>query len=130
MERKITMANLRGSEEMQIWEKARKLTRELYICLNQNPFAVDFELRIQMRKATVAIISNLVEAFAQTETEDFICFLEDAKISVAEVNSHLADALVRGHIDNRVFSHLSTLAHETHCVVSEVMDSSFGKFKW
>ena len=42
-------------EDIEAWQKARELTRAIYALSNDGPFARDFGLRDQIRRASVSI---------------------------------------------------------------------------
>jgi len=47
------MATFKKFEEMEAWKKSRELTRKVYGASNQSPFARDFGLRDQIRRAAI-----------------------------------------------------------------------------
>jgi four helix bundle protein len=55
------MATIKKFEEIEAWKKSRELTRKVYGASNQSPFARDFGLRDQIRRAAVSIMSNIAE---------------------------------------------------------------------
>jgi len=55
------MARIEKFEDIEAWQKARELTREIYRLTNQGAFAKDFGLRDQIRRASVSIMSNIAE---------------------------------------------------------------------
>ena len=57
------MASIGKFEDIEAWQKARELTREIYQITNYGAFAKDFALRDQIRRASVSIMSNIAEGF-------------------------------------------------------------------
>ncbi len=57
------MAKIERFEDIEAWQKARELTRQIYDASNDGPFARDFGLRDQIRRASVSIMSNIAEGF-------------------------------------------------------------------
>jgi four helix bundle protein len=55
------MAGFQSFEEIQAWQKARALTREVYALSGREPFSRDFGLRDQIRRASASIMSNIAE---------------------------------------------------------------------
>jgi four helix bundle protein len=55
------MATFKKFEEIESWKKARELTRRIYRASQATPFAKDFGLKDQIRKASVSIMSNIAE---------------------------------------------------------------------
>ena len=46
-------------EDLVAWQKARHLTKMIYMRTSEGGFAKDFGLRDQIRRASVSIMSNL-----------------------------------------------------------------------
>ena len=57
------MATFKSFEDIEAWQEARTLTREIYILTQKGLFAKDFGLRDQIRRASVSIMSNIAEGF-------------------------------------------------------------------
>lgn len=77
-------------EDIQAWQNARELTSQVYRLTKIGEFARDFGLRDQIRRATVSIMANVAEGFARRSDKDFANFINIARSSVAEVQSHLS----------------------------------------
>ena len=78
------MANIKKSEDIEAWQKALELTREIYRVTNRGDFAKDFGLSDQIRRASVSIMSNIAEGFGRGGNLEFIQFLSMAKGSVSD----------------------------------------------
>ena len=110
-------------EDMIAWQKARKLTADIYVATKRGQFAKDFSLVDQMRRAAVSIGSNLAEGFDRGNNKEFITFLGFAKGSAAEVRSQLYVALDIGYIDTEEFEKLRTLAVEVARLINGLIMS-------
>jgi four helix bundle protein len=71
------------------WQKARVLTKEIYIASRTGDFAWDFGLRDQIQRASVSTMSNIAEGFERGGDNEFIQFLSQATGSCGEVRSQL-----------------------------------------
>ncbi len=107
------MGSVKYFEELITWKKARQLTKEIYDASNQGPFAGDFGLRNQIRRASVSIVSNIAEGFERGWTTEFMQFLSMAKGSTGEVKTQLYIAFTQGYLDQGAFDRLTTLTVET-----------------
>ncbi|RLB79363.1 MAG: four helix bundle protein [Deltaproteobacteria bacterium] len=107
------MASIEKFEDIEAWQKARELTREIYRLTNQRAFAKDFGLRDQARRAAVSIMSNIAEGFGRGGNREFIQFLSMAKGSVSEVQAQLYVAVDAGYLTKDQFQQLYILAQST-----------------
>jgi four helix bundle protein len=80
-------------EDIEVWQLSRIFVKEIYELTNNNYFNKDWDLRNQIRKASVSILSNISEGFERKTTKEFINFLNYAKGSSGEVRSQLYIAL-------------------------------------
>jgi len=100
------MATIRRFEEIEAWQKARQLVREVYSCSNSGRFARDFGLRDHIREAGISIMSNIAEGFERGGNAEFRQFLAVAKGSAGEVESKLYVALDQGYLSEKEFEAL------------------------
>lgn len=106
------MGTIRRFEEIEAWQTARGLTRQVYVLSNQGDFARDFGLRDQVRRAAVSIMSNIAEGFESHSRAQFIRFLGYAKASAGEVRAQLYVALDVGYLDRTQFGGLFDLSEK------------------
>ena len=104
-------------EDLIAWQKARRLTQEIYRVTAESAFVSDRALRDQIRRASVSIMANIAEGFERGRRREFHQFLSTAKASCAEVRSHLYVALDAGHLQRDSFSSTFTLAEEVGRIV-------------
>ncbi len=97
------MARAERFEELEVWQRARELTNDVYRLSATASFAKDFGLRDQIRRASVSVLSNVAEGFERNSDADFGRFLLIAKGSAGEVRAQLYVALDQGHVDERTF---------------------------
>jgi len=102
------MAKIEKFEDMLSWQQARQLTQHVYTLSKKGDFAKDFDLRGQIRSASVSIMSNIAEGFERGGDKEFLQFLSIAKGSCGEVRSHLYVALDQSYITEPEFSGLYT----------------------
>ena len=104
-------------EDLIAWQKARELTRAIYQVTASGPFAKDFGLRDQIRRAAVSVMSNLAEGFERGGRSEFHQFLSIAKSSCAELRSHLYVALDARHLQSSTFRQLILQAEEVARII-------------
>ena len=99
-------------EDFIAWQKARKLTADIYRVTSEGSFARDFGLKDQIRRAAVSSMSNLAEGFERGRPTEFHQFLSIAKASCAELRAQLYVALDVGYISLSTFDRLMAQATE------------------
>src|SRR5437870_3251133 len=104
-------------EDFIAWQKARKLTSDIYRVTCKEPFARDFGLKDQIRRAAVSSMSNLAEGFERGRATEFHQFLSVAKGSCAELRSQLYVAIDADYIPNSHFRELMSTATEVGQIV-------------
>ena len=107
------MASIEKFEDIEAWQKARELTREIYRVTNRGAFAKDFGLRDQIRRAAVSVMSNIAEGFGRGGNREFIQFLSMAKGSVSEVQAQLYVAVDAGYLTKDQFQRLYSISQST-----------------
>jgi four helix bundle protein len=81
----------------------------------------DFELRGQMRGASISIMSNIAEGFERGGDREFSQFLSTAKGSCGEVRSQLYVALDESYISPAEFKELHAGTVEISRLISGFM---------
>lgn len=116
------MPTFHSFTEIEVWQKARVLTSEIYSVSKKGAFAKDFELRGQIRSASISVMSNIAEGFDRNGTAEFIQFLAIAKGSVAEVASQLFVAKDQNYVTAEEFDKLIALTTETGRKIGALMN--------
>ena len=116
------MATFQKFEDIEAWQRARELTREIYTVSNENPFSKDFGLRDQVRKTSVSIMSNIAEGFERDGTKEFIQFLSVAKGSSGELRSQLYVALDQRYLEEERFERLLGIVLETSRMIGGLIN--------
>lgn len=100
------MAKFSKFEEIQAWQKAKDLTWLIYKITAEEKFAKDYGLKDQIRRASVSIMANIAEGHGRRTNVEFANFLNIARGSAAEVQSHLYIALGLNYINQKDFDEL------------------------
>jgi four helix bundle protein len=106
------MATFQSFEEIEAWQKARQLTREIYKISGDEVFSRDFGLCNQIRRSSVSIMSNIAEGFERGGTNEFVNYPSIAKGSAGEVRRHLYIAVDQEYIQKETFTVLFDLVSE------------------
>ncbi len=100
------MSTIKSFEDINAWKESRAFNKEIYNVTNTGDFEKDFDLKRQIRRASVSISSNIAEGFERNTDKEFIHFLYIAKASAGEVRSQLYLALDLGYIEKKEFETL------------------------
>jgi len=76
-------------EDLEVWRDSRRLARLVYEVTGQGSLRHDWDLRRQMRRSAVSVMSNIAEGFDRGTNRDFARFLHVAKGSVSELRAQL-----------------------------------------
>jgi four helix bundle protein len=106
------MATIERFEDILAWQKARELSKEIYIVTSAGNFSKDFSLKDQIRRASTSVMLNIAEGFARRSNNEFRQFLYIARGSSAEVQSALYIALDQNYISHEDFKNLYQLADD------------------
>ena len=85
-------------EDLLVWRKSRDLAVALYRTTSTGPFAKDFGLRDQLRRAGTSVMSNIAEGFGRYSRGEMRRFISIARGSAAEAQSQLYLALALEYI--------------------------------
>jgi four helix bundle protein len=88
-------------EDLIFWQKARELTRLIYIYTQNDHFKIDYGFKGQIQRSSVSVMSNIAEGFGRGSNSEFVQFLFVSKGSLSEVKSQLYVAMDLNYITKR-----------------------------
>lgn len=115
------MGTFQSFDEIDVWRKARELTRLIYRVTSCGSFERDFGLKDQIRRASVSIMSNIAEGSERGGTREFLQFLSMAKGSAGETRSLLYVAFDQKYFEESLFLEMSNRALEISRMISGLM---------
>jgi four helix bundle protein len=104
-------------EDIEGWQLARELTRQVYAVAMRGAFAKDFGLRDQITRASGSAMHNIAEGFDGGSNAEFVKFLRYSQRSCSEVQSQLYVALDQSYISQDQFDSIHEQAALTHAKV-------------
>jgi len=113
-------------EDFYVYQQARSLTNEIYRLTRQEPFARDFGLVDQIRRAAVSIMSNFAEGFERGSNTETIQFVYIAKGSCGEVRAQLSVACDQGYVGQQDYERLKVQCRRISGMLSNFIDSLKG----
>lgn len=100
------MATFKKFEDIQAWQKARVIAKEVYLTSGKGEFGKDYDLRNQIRRSSISIMANIAEGQGRRTNKDFANFINISLGSVAETKSHLYLALDLEYVNQNSFDSL------------------------
>jgi len=76
-------------KQLIVWQKSLRLVKEIYLLTSKYPSSEKYGLANQMRRAAVAIPSNIAEGSRRGSAKDYSNFLRIADGSTAELETQL-----------------------------------------
>jgi four helix bundle protein len=112
----------RKHHDLQVWQEAMKLVREVYRLTSSFPKEEIYALTSQMRRSVISIPSNIAEGAARNGDKEFLQFLYISRGSLSELETQVMIAAELGYsgenmklmnsIDkNKIYVLLSGLIH-------------------
>ena len=93
-------------EEIESWQKARKVSGQIWNLFQETGLRDDLPLQRQMNSSSGSTMDNIAEGFERGSNKEFIQFLFYAKGSSGELRSQLIRCYDRNHIDKAEFEQL------------------------
>lgn len=106
------MATIKRFEDIEAWQKARELDRQIFSIVCTTRIQKDYALRDQMLRSSGSIMDNIAEGFERGGKGEFVLFLGYSKGSTGELRSQLYRAHDRKYITEPVFNDLYAAATE------------------
>lgn len=97
------MTKIEQFEDIKAWQESRKLLNQIYNLSMKDHFSKDWELKNQIKRSAISVMSNIAEGFDRSTDKEFIQFLRISTGSCAEIKSQLYIALDRKYVDKKEF---------------------------
>jgi four helix bundle protein len=103
---------IKSYKDLIVWQKAYKLTLDIYKITDSFPQKETFALVSQLRRASVSIPSNIAEGYRRGSKKEYRQFLRIAFGSAGEIETQLLLSKDIGYISEKKFNELTTLLTE------------------
>lgn len=100
------MSTAKRFEDLEIWQLARTLVKDIYSLTNGERFSRDFAMKDQIRRAAIGVMNNISEGFESRTVKMFIEYLGRSKASCGETRSMLYAALDQDYLQKDEFEKL------------------------
>lgn len=116
------MPTIKYFEDLDIWQIAREISKEIYKITRYVSFRKDFALVDQIRRSSGSIMDNVAEGFERDGNKEFKQFLSISKASSGECRSQIYRALDQGYISESEFKLLRGKLMEENIKIKRFMD--------
>jgi four helix bundle protein len=93
--------------ELEIWQKARLLVKEIYEVSQNFPFSETYGLQGQSRRTAVSIVANIAEGSGKGTIKDFNNFLNMSRGSLFELQTLMILANDLGYVSEKSLEDLN-----------------------
>jgi four helix bundle protein len=97
------MATINRFEDLEIWQEARRLAKEIHIISIETGLKLDFKFKEQVKSSSGYVMDNIAEGFERDGNMEFRQFLSIAKGSAGETRSQLYRVFDFEYIDEQKF---------------------------
>ena len=127
------MSKVSKFEDLEIFQSARKLCKEVYEITNGGEFHKDIRFVQQIHASAGSVMDNIAEGYEREGNKEFINFLYIAKGSCGEVRSQIIRDTDVGYIDNdtatKHYDDCIELSKEISAFVKSLNTSCYRGFK-
>ena len=75
--------------DLEVWQRGILLVERVYDVTEEFPKEEQYELTSQLRRAAVAIPSNIAEGWGYSSRDEYVYYLEQARSSLMEVETQI-----------------------------------------
>ncbi len=111
------MATIQKFEDLEIWQLARILSKDIFVLSQTTNLAKDYSLKDQMNRSSGSIMDNIAEGFGRGSRLEFIQFLSISTGSADELKSQLYRCLDKEYINKESFE---SLYEKTNAVYKQI----------
>lgn len=119
------MTYIKSYKELIVWQKGVQLVKEVFLLTNKFPHAELYGLTSQIRRAAVAIPSNIAEGYGRRSIKSYTQFYAIAYGSALELETQIIIAKQLELADNKEFNRVERLLTE----VSKMLNAMITKMK-
>ena len=101
------MATIKRFEDLEIWQDARRLSKEIIFISKNTDLNKDFKFNAQIKDSSGSVMDNIAEGFERNGNIEFRQFLSIAKGSAGETRSQLYRVFDNDYINEEKLNYLA-----------------------
>ena len=105
-------------KDLNVWQEARKLSKNIYSLTSEFPKEEQFGLINQMRRCAISVPSNIAEGCGRNYPKDSIQFFYIARGSIYELETQLYLSFDLEYLEELKLNQLLTLTETTRKLLS------------
>ena len=117
---------MRDFRELQVWQKAHRLTLDIYQATQQFPQEERYGLRSQIRRSSISIGTNIAEGAAKITRPEFARVLQNALGIASELEYELLLAHDLGYLASEQHQQLSDRVVEVKKMLTGFIQFLYG----
>jgi len=82
-------SSVESYRDLEVWQRGIVLVERVYTVTDEFPDQEQYELTSQLRRAVVAIPSNIAEGWGYSSRDQYVYYLEQGRSSLLEVETQL-----------------------------------------
>jgi four helix bundle protein len=115
---------IESHRDLQVWQLGVELAVACYEVTRDFPKSEAFGMTSQIRRASTAVPANIAEGYGRNSRGDYIRFLQIARGSLMEVQTHLTISVRVGLVDEEqakpLFAQIDALAAKLHRLIEKL----------
>ena len=108
-------------KDMPIWQKAMKISEDIYYFTDSLPRKEDYGFTSQIRRSSLSISANIAEAYGRHHISDKVNFYYMSRGSLTETRSHLEYGKRVGYINAGDYNDLDSLLDELYKDINKLV---------
>jgi four helix bundle protein len=80
---------IRSYKDLDAWKQSKSLVKIIYALTSRFPKEEDFGLKLQMRRASISVVSNIAEGMGRQYKKETIQFMYMSRCSLNELEAQL-----------------------------------------
>jgi four helix bundle protein len=115
------MSEIRNFKDLRVWQLGMDIAKKCYFLTKDFPKDEMYGMTSQVRTSAVSIPANIAEGYGRKSTQDYIRFLNIAKGSLNELETHLLLS-VQVQLCNKDITEIMSLLQEEHKMMSSLIN--------